>query len=343
MRSKGFLKPSCKTMGDGTAVHTSLSPHTLPEPHVETVPNAVVAPLQAGRALSCGVFRADGSFCDHSRTLYSSNRFTDKPPFPLQTLKLQGQHLFIGIGRHHFGHFLLECTSRFWPLLHRRYDGLVLIPMHGIDFKSVFQRRLRAFVDLLSYEIPVHLVDAAVEVERLDVPTQGMGHRDWVVGTPEFRRFIRGRLGARVIPKGEERIYISRSQLKRASQMVDQEDRIERLMRKAGYTIFHPQRHSLPVQCAQYAAARQIVGADGSAFHLAPFVMRPGTRVGLIQRRWRQGAFDALAAQIDAFCDVDLVTMNPLIRPYDTPLSEDTPPPLDFRRLIRKLEAGGFL
>ena len=71
--------------------------------------------------------------------------------------------------------------------------------------------------------------------------------------------------------------------------------------------------------------------------------MRPGTRVGLIQRRWRQGAFDALATQIGAFCDVDLVTMNPLIRKGDTPLPEDAPPPLDYRRLLRKLEAGGFL
>lgn len=55
--------------------------------------------------------------------------------------------------------------------------------------------------------------------------------------------------------------------------------------------------------------------------------MRPGTKVGLIQRRWRQGAFDALANQIEAFCDVDLVKMNPLLRPDDERVSEDVPPP----------------
>lgn len=330
-------------MDDAAPVETALSPKVLPAASVETIEGAVVAPMPEGRDLSCGVFRADGSFCDHSRTLYSSNRFTAEPALPEAVQHLEGRHLFVGIGRHHFGHFLLECLSRFWPLAHGRYDGLILIPMHGIDIQSVFERRLGAFVDLLSDGLPVHFVEAPIRVDSLDVPTQGMGHRDWITGTPEFRRFIRGALGAKITAKGPERLYISRSQLKRSAQMVDQEQRIERLMRKAGYTIFHPQRHSLEVQCAHYAAARSIVGADGSAFHLAPFVMHPGTRVGLIQRRWRQGPVDALMAQINAFCDVDLTLMNPLIRPDDTPLSEDAPPPLDYRRLMRKLEAGGFL
>ena len=322
---------------------TALNPRVLPEPQVETVEQALVAPMSPGRELACGVFRADGSFVDGSRTLYSANRFTAEPDLPETAEHLPGRHLFIGIGRHHFGHFLLECVSRLWPLAHGRYDGLVLIPMHNIDFDAVFERRLRAFIELLSGEMPVHFVTTPLRVDALDVPSQGMGHRDWITGTPEFRRFVRGRLAATVTAKGPEKIYVSRSLLKRPGQMVDQEDRIERLMRKAGYTIFHPQRHNPPAQCAQYAAARQIVGPDGSAFHLAPFVMHPGTRVGLIQRRWRQGAFDALANQIEAFCDVELVTMNPLIRPGDTPPSEDAPPPLDYRRLLRKLEAGGFL
>ncbi|MDD9726877.1 glycosyltransferase family 61 protein [Roseovarius sp. SK2] len=330
-------------MMDDAASGAGLDPRILPEPRIETVEQALVAPMPEGRELACGVFRADRSFVEQSRTLYSSNRFTAQPDFPEAAESLSGRHLFIGIGRHHFGHFLLECISRLWPLSDGGHDGLVLIPMHGIDFGAVFQRRLKAFVDLLSDGLPVHFVQSPVRIEELDVPTQGMGHRDWISGTPEFRRFIRGRLQAVVTPEGDEKIYLSRSLLKRAGQMVDQEERIERLMLKAGYTILHPQRHSLPEQCARYAAARQIVGPDGSAFHLAPFVMRPGTKVGLIQRRWRQGAFDALVNQIDAFCDVDLVKMNPLLRPDDGQVSEDVPPPLDYRRLVRKLEAGGFL
>jgi len=330
-------------MMDDNAPAAELSPRILPEPQIETLKHALVAPMPPGKDLACGVFRADGSFVDGSRTLYSANRFTAEPPRPKGGKLLLGKHLFIGLGRHHFGHFLLECVPRLWALGQNRYDGLVLVPMHGIDFEAVFKRRLGGFLDLLSQNVPVHFVDQPIEIEQLDVPTQGMGHRDWVTGTPEFRRFIRGRLQAAVEPKGPERLYISRSGLKRPAQMVDQEERIERLMRKAGYTIFHPQKHSLEVQCAHYAAARFLVGPDGSAFHLAPFVMRPGSKVGLIQRRWRQGAFDALANQIEAFCDVELEKMNPLIRPDDTSPSDIVPPPLDYRRLLRKLEVGGFL
>ena len=333
-------------MTDPRAVTEAMpDPDRLPEPATEVLRDAIVAPMPADGDLACGVFRADGSFCESSRTLYSANRFTATPARPHATFKLPGRHLYAGIGRHHFGHFLLEGLPRLWALQDTAgIESLLIVPMRGIDFEAVFRRRLGALVGLVSRGLPVHLVEDPVQVEELVLPSQGLGHRKWITGTDRFRGFIRTRLAEAIAAEGPEKLYVSRSQLKHAAQKVDQEDRIERLMARSGFTIFHPQNHTIAEQCARYMAARVIVGTDGSAFHLAPFVMRPGTRVGLIQRRRRQGAFDALAAQVRAFVpEVDLVTINPLLQPDPDAPPESDRPPVDFRRLTRRLEAARFL
>jgi len=48
-------------MMDDAAPGAVLDPRVLPEPHVETVEQALVAPMPDGRELACGVFREDGS------------------------------------------------------------------------------------------------------------------------------------------------------------------------------------------------------------------------------------------------------------------------------------------
>ncbi|MEM8774169.1 MAG: glycosyltransferase family 61 protein [Pseudomonadota bacterium] len=311
-------------MDDATKALTAMLPSHLPEPAIELVDPAVLVPMQQGRTMASGVFRADGSFCGSSRTLTSANRFSGIPDYSVPTKKLSGRFLFAGIGRHHFGHFLLECVPRLWPLDEDLgLDGLIIIPKQGIDFEAVFKRRLGAFVDLLSDGLPVHFVNEPVEVDALFVASQGMGHRLWSAGTERFRNFMRSCVAQRVAPDGPERLYISRRRIKREEQKVDKEAEIERVMHDAGYEIFHPQEHSLRVQCARYMAASHIVGADGSAFHLAPFAMRAGTKVGVFQRRFRSVAMDALERQITAFCDVELTRVNPL-EPLPDGVSERT-------------------
>lgn len=315
----------------------------LPEARVETLRDATVVPMAEGPEQACGVLRAEGSFCDISATRLSAGRITGTPAPPLSTTPLPGRHLYAGLGRHHFGHFLVETITRLWALDHqaKACDGLIIVPKHGIDFNAVMRRRLGTFFDLLSGGLPVHIATTPIKVETLYVPTQGFGHMSWLTATPEFRHYIRQRLTAQITPKGPDKLYISRTALKDAAQAMHKEDMVEATMAKAGYTIFHPQHHTLADQCSRYMAARQIVGPDGSAFHLAPFVLQEGTRVGLIQRRHRQDVFDALVAQIRSFCDAELVTLNPLLPPGKG--RDPDNPQVFFRQLKRDLKSSGFL
>ena len=315
----------------------------LPEARVETLRDATVVPMAEGPEQACGVLRADESFCDISATRLSASRITGTPALPDRATPLPGRYLYAGLGRHHFGHFLVETITRLWALNHQAKgcDGLIIVPKHGIDFNAVMHRRLGAFLDLLSGGLPVHIATSPIKVETLHVPTQGFGHMSWLTATPEFRQYIRQRLTTQITPQGPEKLYISRTGLKDAVQAMHKEDMVETTMAKAGYTIFHPQEHSIADQCSHYMAAKQIVGPDGSAFHLAPFVLQKGTRVGLIQRRHRQDVFDALVAQVRVLCDSELVTLNPLLPPGEG--RDPDNPQVFFRKLKRDLKSSGFL
>ncbi len=325
----------------------TLDPATLPPAQVEILERARIGPMGPGRDMPSGVFRADGSFVEASRTLISLGRFSGTPSRPADTevRRLRGRHLYAGIGRHHFGHFLMEGIGRLWPLdaLHDDIDGILVTPMHAKDIEAIMRRRLLPFYSLLSRGKPIWLIDHPAEVDELIVPTQGFGHLDWSTGSPEFRAFIRKRIADSITPDGPERIYVSRTKLKSPDQQVDQEANLQRKLKRAGYTIFHPQRHTLEEQCQVYMAAREILGTDGSAFHLAPFALQPGTRVGLIQRRHRQELFDALAAQITAFADVDLTTFNTLLPRGKTDLPLAEPDPMDMQAVLKALRGAGFL
>ncbi len=323
----------------------------LPPERVELVRNALVMPMRDRATMACGVFRANGTFCTQSRTLISSNRFTGIPTAAkLETVQtVEGRFLYAGIGRHHFGHFLLESISRLWAMEDERanVDGILVIPMHGMDIESVLRRRFLPFYRILGYDRPLYLVQEPVQIPQLLVPSQAFGHSTWIAGTERFRQFTRQRLASALSPDGPEKLYISRSALKHPDQSIDQEDRIEALMQEAGYTIFHPQNHSVRNQCEHYMAARCIVGGDGSAFHLVPFLMQSGTRIGLIRRRTRRSAFTAFVEQIKAFDDVRLTTFDAL-EPAGLPAktgarSAREKPKLDFDRLRHDLGQAGFL
>lgn len=324
-----------------------LTPEALPPAQIDRIKDARIVPMEGGRGMAHGVFRPDGSFCPGSATLLSRNRLSiaPSPPDESQFKHLQGRHLYAGVGRHHFGHFLVEGLGRLWALDRHadEIDGILIVPKHNKDIEAVIHRRFLPFYSLLCEEKPLWLIDSPARVDELLLPSPGFGHGNWTIGTPEFRAFIRRRIAERITPDGPERVYVSRTRFKTPAHRMDQEEALERKMIKAGYVSFHPEHYTLEEQCQVYMSAREIVGADGSAFHLAPFALQPGTRVGLIQRRARQPAFDALVAQIRAFVDVELHTFHPLCAEAEAATNRDAAAPIDLAALLAALKSRNFL
>ena len=110
-----------------------LTPLQLPEPRIERVRNALVVPVQKGGRLPNGVFRSNGTFCEHSRTLLSQSRFTDIPDRPDRrgVMRISGRHVFGGVMRDHFGHFLLESLGRLWVFDHLTIPWMAFFSLHA--------------------------------------------------------------------------------------------------------------------------------------------------------------------------------------------------------------------
>ncbi|WP_161594645.1 glycosyltransferase family 61 protein [Marimonas lutisalis] len=315
----------------------------LPPATLQGFANAIVTPVGDGRDLPCGIFGADGRFAPASRTALSGQRFTGTPVLPhADTVQdLPGRYLYGGLARVHFGHFLVETITRLWALAHLDTppDAVLFLPMPGRVLRRSLENRLRPLVSAIIGDVPYRQVDTPLRVQELILPTQGVGHLRLSTGTPEYRAFTRTRLEARFAPEGPERLYVSRSRLEGEEKRFDREPEVEEAMADADYDIFHPQEHPLDIQIACYRAARVIVGADSSAFHLAALVMAPGTRVGLIKRRHRNAVFRAIRRQVEAFSQVDLVAFDPLLPQKKSAAFA----PVDLPALLASLKTEGFL
>lgn len=273
----------------------------------------VMPPVIGDFVQEAGVLRSDGTDCPRAALWRNHRPLTIPPPAPTDAAAhLDGTWLWGGVLWVHFGHFLVESTSRLWALDHLPADvqGIVFIPKrpHAGDMVVGFQRD---FVDLMQARLPVKVLTEPTRVHRLIVPGQGFGLGKIISGTEEFRAAINRRFGADVPADGPEKLYISRSRLGLSKGSLIGENRLEEYLSAQGYEIFHPQAHDLRTQVARYKAARHVIAAEGSAIHLFAMVGKPDQKMSIIVRR-RSGATDQIETHLRSFCGIDPLTLDHL-------------------------------
>lgn len=126
-----------------------------------------------------------------------------------------------------------------------------------------------------------------------------------------------------------ERLYLSRSGQTR--RRLVNEDEIEALFERLGFSIVRPEEHDIETQVALISGARMIAGLGGSAMHSAVFASA-GTPVLIVSSR-------AWVAPVDVFISQ---ANGPLGFVFGEPLTEQTGmrapwsvDPLDVERAIR--------
>lgn len=277
---------------------------------ITTLRNAtIVPPVENGFVQPAGILGADGKYCLQGALWRKFRPLTTKPAAPDNEVEtMSGRWLWGGVLWAHFGHFLVESTSRLWALdgLDQPVDGIVFVPKRPKSGDSLrgFQRD---FIDMMAPDLPIKVVTNPTQVDELVVPGQGFGLGKITQGTPKFRAAIHNRFANDIAPDGPDKIYLSRSALGLRKGGLLGEERLEELLSAEGYEIFHPQQHSIATQIARYKAARQVIAADGSALHLFAMVGRPDQPVAMIMRR-KSSANNLLASNVAHFCN-----SNPLV------------------------------
>jgi len=305
-----------------------------------------------------GFRRAAGAFDADGRHLPGSHcwRYADSPvtviperdPDVQPQDHLAGRWLFGGLYYAHFGHFLVETTSRLWALEQSGpVAGILFFPKKKLthEFKLVRQY-LPFFAALGLGELVLRAPQVPVTVEELVMPEPGFGIGEMSAGRPEYRAFMRNRLGNAAEPAGERDIYVSRTGLSGRRGTVVMESRVEDLMAAAGYHIFHPQGHSVVEQIAQYKAARRIVALDGSGLHLAAMVVDPATEIAIINRAPSMN-IDDYVLQFRHFAGIDPVTIQAIKGCWSPEgqrfVKREAQAHIDFPTLGAALAAAGFI
>lgn len=289
-----------------------------------------------------GVLDKAGSYVPLGQSWRTFSRALTIPPkaeYQVQSEKyLQGTWLFGGAIYGHFGHFLCESISRLWGLELKDYrlDGIVFHPAIRGQSIDHIARLSKSWFAMLECNLPIHFSEAPVRVEKLIIPEQGFGVEDMAAGHPDFRNFIRRRLGSSLEANGPEKLYISRRNLKSEMGRIMGERFLEEALKAEGYEIFHPQEHSVEFQIARYKAANCIVSMDCSALHLAAFFAKPGDKVSIIVRRPGKH-FTAYCTQYQGFAAIEPLIVSHLKRFYTK--VEGAHALIDHRGIMDKLYA----
>jgi len=275
---------------------------------------ALVVPERKHDArLASGVLTADGAWAKLSKAWIRAGKATPAPTLHRDEpiVDLPGRHLFAGHFRRHFGHFMVESTARLWALDRLPpLDGILYLPYRGESATDEGASVVGHddFFRLLGISVPIRSHATALRVEQLYLPELGFGWRERYAGSPAYRAFMQTRLRG-VAADGGPDLYISRARLKAERGGVLAESVIEDNLARAGYEVFHPERHPLDVQIARYRAARRIVALDGSALHLAAYVVAPATEITMILRRSKANIAD-YTLQFQSFAGITPQTVN---------------------------------
>lgn len=337
---------------DSLRIITDPAP-TPPFTHeIWTLHQALVVPERSHDApLASGVLHESGAWCGLSKAWIRARKASPAPTLAEEEpiVDLPGRHLFAGHFRGHFGHFLVESTARLWALNHlaEKPDSILYLPYRGNV--AAIERAIEGqagFFRMLGIDVPVRTHGAVLRVEKLIVPELGFGWAERYAGSPAYRAFMQTRLRAAAPAEGGERLYVSRAKLNAARGGILGESVIEENLARLGWEIFHPEKHPLEVQIARYKAARQILALDGSALHLAAYVMEKGGRVGMILRRSKANTAD-YDLQFRNFCairpDVIDVIRHDWVAGEASRVDFRSVGEVDFGALFDRLKALGYI
>ena len=268
---------------------------------VEFLVNAVLTPcthfnLQE-RSFDGGVFNASEELIESS--LHEKGDFKNVPVYTKPVKRMHGTFIYAGLLQNsHFGHFLIESLSRLWPSHNLKIDGVVFISREQSETVAPFVDSVFKKLGLDNYQVCLE----STEFESLIIPSQlAMEERGYVMGYPQIRNFFSKLV---VEAKSFDKVYVSRSSLKRDEGGFLGEAILEKNLQNEGYHIVHPQNLTIDEQLKVYSNAQKIVFSDGSAFHLYVLVAKSTQDTFIV---WRRNKMASFAFQYQSFVGKDLL------------------------------------
>ena len=206
-----------------------------------------------------------------------------------QAVYKHGKYLYLGHLHIEFGHFLIETVS---SLKFSSWFKEVCLVFHPFTFDGVSleledYEYITSIFRILDISIDkVYLVEVNTVFEEVVVPERLVKINQYYDASAlsVYREISRRASKYVTVGENSEKIFLSRSQLKRKRRAFAYEDELDNFFELKGYTVYYPEQHDIVHQINTVSSASVVAGMEGSAMHLSLF-MRSGARVFTIHNR----------------------------------------------------------
>ncbi|HET6160307.1 MAG TPA: glycosyltransferase family 61 protein [Dongiaceae bacterium] len=185
---------------------------------------------------------------------------------------LAGRTLYLGTFMNHYGRFVTEGLSRFWPQELGAFDHVVAYPFIHNDGATLVQESHRYLAGLLN--VPIERMAALRSQTVFDEIV--MPEQLWACNSHVnvHMREVYGRISARHAGKGSAgRIFLSRVSSPRLGNVAA----VEEIFASFGFRVLYPEQIKIADQLSLYANCEILAGLSGSAMHNCLFA-----RLGLM-------------------------------------------------------------
>jgi len=193
---------------------------------------------------------------------------------PSTTFQIE-EGFYAGIKFNHFGHFLLESLSRLANLKSSGHTNVIWVSKTNNRIFSKWQIDIFHLLGIADYN---HIViSEPTLISNVEVATQE--YIIWDLFTPLHKRFL-GIYKPVAKPSGRK-LWLSREYVSGGWR---DEQTIQNILIKNGWTIFHPEKYSITEQLEMMLTSDTIAGIEGSAFHTLIFAYEVKQKVMIFSR-----------------------------------------------------------
>lgn len=221
-----------------------------------------------------GVFDSKHRFISNS-TQQRNKNVQSPPMYVVPSDSLDIDAVYLGTLENHFGHFLLEHTTRMYAVLKPECRGKKYIIVNNRQLSDV-QPFVWEFLSLLGISPDnVFIVNQSTKVRSLYIPDVGFEIPD--TSSRQFAALFDSISDSRLPEIRADKVYVSRMKLSERSTFG--EEQIQNIFEKNGFTVIYPECLTLTEQVAYMKNCKCLAGIAGSALHLSLLMPSGGTVV----------------------------------------------------------------
>lgn len=265
---------------------------------VEVFDNAIILPLKKFSSDSLLFGRGGVIDCEGNYVINSAipNRVEGKYDCVISK-DVSEDVVYCGYLVRHWGHFLIEAVSRLWFIIENNPSVDKFVFFVEEDSDTHIQGNFREFFELLGIWEKVEIINKPTRYKKVYVPELAYkyNHSYSVHYKKIFDEVVKQVMNKNIIENSYDKIFLSRSQFKKAQEAEAGLEFLDNYFEKNGYKVIYPEKISLSKLIFLLQNAKEIATESGTTPHNILFGY-DGQKIVIVER---QTIFNAVQANID--------------------------------------------